>query len=375
MGPWVKRLLAGFLLAGLAACSPLAASPPASPGATQGGNAGNGESGAADALVAELAGMGEDEREQHLLGLAQEAGTISLYADAQLDDSAEMLDAFSEAYDLEISIYDGSTDSVRDRLLQESEAGYQGADVVELDALGMYVISEADLLLPVETPYAESVGPAGRFDDWTAIRYSFLVTAWNTGAVAAGSAPTEFRQLAEPAWSGRLGLESSDVYWFAAIVKHYQANEGMSEEEAIDVFRRVAANSQAVDGHTAASDFLVAGQFDVSPNVYAHRILQLQDEGAPVEWQPAVQPVVAEPTGIALLKNARNPAGGLLYIDWVLSADGGQQIFVDQQRTPSHVEVAKTVVGDVQPIEAEFNEIAAEYDKWSTLWDEIVRGS
>jgi iron(III) transport system substrate-binding protein len=165
------------------------------------------------------------------------------------------------------------------------------------------------------------------------------------------------------------------VYWFAAIVKHFQANEGMSEEAAVDVFRQVAANSQSVDGHTAASDFLVAGQFDVSPNVYAHRIMQLQDEGAPVEWQPAVQPVVAEPTGIALLKNARNPAGGLLYIDWVLSEDGGQKIFVDQQRTPSHVEVAETVVGDVQPIEAEFNEIAAEYDKWSTLWDEIVRGS
>jgi hypothetical protein len=59
----------------------------------------------------------------------------------------------------------------------------------------------------------------------------------------------------------------------------------------------------------------------------------------------------------------------------VLSPEGGQKVFVDQQRTPAHVEVAKTVVGDVEPIEAEFDEIAAEYDKWSTLWDEIVRGS
>jgi len=368
MSAWLKRLAALLTTATLMAC----ASATTSPGPSQpGGDVGL----TSEQLLAELSGKSEEEREQHLLGLAQEAGTISLYADAQLDDSAELLDAFSEAYDLEISIYDGSTDSVRDRLLQEAAAGYRGADVVELDALGMYVVSEADLLAAVETPYAAAVGPAGRFDDWTAIRYSFLVTAWNTGAVSAGSEPTEFRELADAAWSGRLGLESSDVYWFAAIVKHYQATEGMTEDQAVDVFRSIAANSQVIDGHTATSDFLVAGQFDVSPNVYAHRILQLQEDGAPVEWQPAVQPVVAEPTGIALLKSARNPAGALLYIDWVLSADGGQQIFVDQQRIPSHVEVAATVVGDVQPIEAAFNEIAAEYDKWSTLWDEIVRGS
>ncbi len=334
-----------------------------------------GDGQAVEQLVAELKGKSVEERTQHLLGLAKEAGSISLYADAQLDNAAEILDAFSEAYDLEVSIYDGSTDSVRDRLLQEAEAGYQGADVVELDALGMYVVSKAGLLAPVETPYADAIGPAGRFDDWTAIRYSYIVTAWNTGSVAAGSAPTEFRQLADAAWSGRLGLESSDVYWFAAIVKHYQATEGMTEEQAVDVFRKIAANSHITDGHTATADLLVAGQFDVSPNVYAHRILQMQGDNAPVEWQPAVQPVVAEPTGIALLKSARNPAGALLYIDWLLSPDGGQKIYVDQQRIPSHVKVAATVVGDVQPIEAAFNEIAAEYDKWNTLWDGIIRGS
>src|SRR5688500_14450103 len=82
----------------------------------------------AEKLVAELKGKSVEERTARLVELAKDAGPISLYADAQLDDSAEMLDAFSEAHDIEVSIYDGSTDSVRDRLLQEAEAGYRGAD-------------------------------------------------------------------------------------------------------------------------------------------------------------------------------------------------------------------------------------------------------
>lgn len=331
------------------------------------------DSTAAEDLVDELQGLSPEEREQRLVELAQEGGDISLYADAQLDDSAQLLEAFAEEYDIEPTIYDGNTNSVRDRLLQESEAGYQGADVVELDALGMHVIAEEGLLMPVETPYAEDVGDAGRFDDWTAIRYSYLVSAWNTDAVSAAEAPSDLRDLVASGWSGRLGLENSDVYWFAAIVKHFQQTEGLSEEEAIEIFHDLAQNSQVTSGHTATADFLAAGQFDLSPNVYAHRIQQLQADGAAVEWLPATQPVVAEPTGIALLKSARNPAGGLLYLDWVLSPDGGQQVFVEQQRTPSNVDVAATVVGDVQPIDAALAEIAAEFDKWNSLWDEVLR--
>jgi iron(III) transport system substrate-binding protein len=369
MNALAKRLAVVVIAGTMVAC----ASPTASPSASEPASADTGLT--SEKLAADLVGLSPEAREQHLLELALEAGPISLYADTQLDNSAELLDAFGDKYDLEVSIYDGSTDSVRDRLLQEAEAGYRGADVVELDALGMYVVSQAKLLAPVETPLAEAVGAAGRFPDWTAIRYSFIVTGWNTGGVDVASAPRDFRDLAKPEWSGRLGLEGSDVYWFAAIVKHYQATEGMTEEAAVDVFRQVAANAQVTSGHTATADFLLAGQFDASPNVYAHQIMQRIEDGAPVDWQPATQPVVAEPTGIALLKSAKNPAGAQLYIDWILSPEGGQAIFVGQSRIPSHLEVAKTVVGDVQPIEAAFDEIAAEYDKWNTLWDEIVRGS
>lgn len=358
-------ILASLALVG---CGSSAASPA---GSTSGGD---GEAHAYEALYAELEGLSVEEREARLLELAQEADApVSLYADAELGDSAQMLGAFSDKYDIDVEIYDGSTESVRDRLLQESEADFQSADVVELDAFGMHVISEAGLLAAVETPYAEFIGPAGRSENWTAIRYSLNVSGWNTDGV--DSAPTDLRDLAGEEWAGRMGLEDSAVYWFAAIVRHWEETEGMTEEEAVEVFRQIAANSQLTSGTTATADFLTAGQFDLSPNVLAHRIMQLQADGAPVEWQPAVQPVVAEPTAIALLKNARNPAGGLLYLDWVLSETGGQQVFVEQQRTPAHVDVSATIVGDVEPIDADFEAIANDFEKWSTLWDEVVRTS
>ena len=79
MSSWVKRAGALLVLSGvIVACSTVTSSPQAS-GPDDGGLT-------SEQLVADLAGKSPEEREQHLLGLAQEAGSISLYADAQLDD-------------------------------------------------------------------------------------------------------------------------------------------------------------------------------------------------------------------------------------------------------------------------------------------------
>src|SRR3954465_3060630 len=40
------------------------------------------------------------------------------------------------------------------------------------------------------------------------------------------------------------------------------------------------------------------------------------DEGAPVAWTPAVEPVILRQNGVGLLENAKHPAAAALFAEW-----------------------------------------------------------
>jgi iron(III) transport system substrate-binding protein len=365
----------GSLIAGLASAALLIAACSA-PGGESGDSAAGGagcDSSATVQLEKKLKGMSPQDRENSLVDEAKNtnSGTINLYT--EVNDPTVITDPFEGKYKgLQVSVYRAGSEQIRERVLQESQAHFAGADIIELDSLEMAILDQNHLLAPADSPFLDGVTASAKFDNFTGDRLSYIVPVWNTTIVPTDTAPQSLEDLKNPRFKGKLALEGSDVFWFASLVNHLQT-QGMTKDLAVQLFKDIAANSAITDGHTTTTDLVVAGQYGIAANNFIHRIRELQGKGAPLEFTPVKVPVVAEVTGISVPCASANPAGALLLQDFVLGPEG-QQAFIDDDRTPSNEELAAKSFGGVkiEPIKTDVEAISKQYSEWSDLWQGVV---
>jgi iron(III) transport system substrate-binding protein len=325
-------------------------------------------------LQNKLKGMSPEDREKTLLDEAKNTndGTVNFYT--EVNDPEVITDPFESKYgDLTVSVYRAGSEQIRERVLQESQANFAGADIIELDSLEMSILDQNKLLAPADSPFLEGVTASAKFDNFTGDRLSYIVPVWNKTIIPNDQAPQDFKDLTNPRFKGKLALEGSDVFWFASMVNHLQESEGMTEDQAIQLFKDIAANSAITDGHTTTTDLVVAGQYGIAANNYIHRIRELQGKGAPLEFLPVKVPVVAEVTGISVPCASANPAGALLLQDFVLGPEG-QQAFIDDDRTPSNEKMAAESFGgvEIEPIKTDVEAISEKYSEWSDKWTDVI---
>ena len=276
------------------------------------------------------------ERTNTLLDLAKKDGTLSLYtSNTDMDD---VVKAFEDKYGLKVETYRANSETVLQRVLQEASANYQGADLIETNAGELNAMQQRQLLYPYQGELRDKVRPEGRKDGWTADRFNAFVIGWNTSKVPAGTEPQSLKDLAEPQWKGRVGLEIGDVDWFAAMYNYYKS-QGSSDDEVMSFFHQLAANSKIAKGHTVMGELLSAGQFDVAASIYSHTVDNAAEKGAPVSWRKngkPVEPVVLRPNGAGLMKSAKHPAAAMLFLDFLLT--DGQKAIAGREpdRSDSH---------------------------------------
>ncbi len=319
-------------------------------------------------------GLSGQERTDELVACAEEEGQLNVYTSNS--DMEDLIEGFEDEYDIDVNNYRAQSETVLQRLLQEDEAGYYGADVFETNALELGVASQEGLLYPYKSERRDAVREEGKqSEDWTATRFNVFVVGWNIDAVPPGEEPTSLEELAEPQWKGRVSMEVSDVDWFTALHDYY-VEQGMSEEEFTDLMTRLAANSQIAKGHTTQGELLSAGQFDVAVSSYSHTIDKAANEdGAPVAWKPAngepAQPLVVRPNGIGLLKTATNPCAATLFVDYELT--GGQDVFREAFRIGSVPVPGDDPLEGLETYPVPEQKLLDESEKWSTAYEEVVR--
>jgi iron(III) transport system substrate-binding protein len=328
---------------------------------------------AAVQLQDKLKGLSPADREKTLFEQAKQAnhGTINLYG--EVNDPTILTDPFEGKYDgLHVSVYRAGSEQIRERVLQESQANFAGADLIELDSLEMAILNQNHLLAPSDSPFLDGVTASAKFDNFTGDRLSYIVPVWNTTNIPADGAPQSLEDLKNPRYKGKLALEGSDVFWFASLV-NYLLTQGLTKDQAVQLFKDIAANSAITDGHTATADLVVAGQYGIAANIYIARIRELQAKGAPLEFTPVKVPVVAEVTSLGVTCASTNPAGALLLQDFILGPEG-QQAFIDDSRTPSNEQMASQSFGGVKidPIKTDVEAISEKYSEWSDLWQSVI---
>ena len=332
------------------------------------------EAPAAVATYERINAMSGQARTDELKKCAEEEGALSIYtSNTDIDDVVE---GYEDLVDVEVSVYRGNSESVLQRTLQEQKAKFYGSDVLETNALELNVSQAEGLLSPYESELREAVREEGKAEGWTATRFNAFVVGWNTDKVKPGEEPKSLEELAEPKWKGKVSMEVGDTDWFTALVQeHFVKKEGKTEEEAVELFRKIAANSKIAKGHTVQGELLSAGQFAVAISSYSHTIDKAADKGAPVAWKPKsgepVQPVVVRPNGIGLMKTATNPCAAMLFVDWELT--GGQEVFKEKFRVGATAEAANSIAG-LEVVSVPEKELLDNAKKWDDLYAEVIQG-
>jgi iron(III) transport system substrate-binding protein len=313
------------------------------------------------------------ERRDTLLKDAKAEGQVSLYTSMTSDVADAVTKAFTAQTGIKVNLYRADSETVLQRILQESRANHAGADVVETDALEMASLGHEQLVEPYTGERRDLVGAEGKFDNWTADRYNLFAPSWNTTKVPAGDQPKAWEDLANPKWDGALAMELNDYDWYLTLYEYWQ-KQGKSDADIDKLFTDMANGAKVVKGHTVMGEMLSAGQYSVAASNYSYIVQKAVNKGAPVAYQPFVQPVIARPQGAAPLKNAPHPAAALLFQDWLFTE--GQQVFVDQGLTPS-IEPAnlKDPLDGLDVIPVDIKTLLDKQKEWSDRYDALLSRS
>jgi iron(III) transport system substrate-binding protein len=327
---------------------------------------------AAQKVFDELSGLTGQERTDKLVKMAEEEGELSVYTSNT--DMQDIIKAFEDTYKVKVNVYRGNSESVLQRVLQESEAGFKAVDLVETNSGELNIIAKEGLFYPYKSELRDAVRKEGQKEFWTADRFNAFVVAWNTDKVKPGSEPTSLEAFADPSWKGRVSMEVGDTDWFATMYDYY-LKKGKSEAEVDDLFAKIAANSKTVKGHTVQAELLSAGEFAAGVSLYSHSTDKAEKAGQPVTWRPSsgkpVQPIVIRPNGAGLIGRAVHPAAAVLFMDFLLSE--GQKNIADAKRIGS-VPGANDPLAGLEIIEVDESEMLDNLKKWDDKYSKVVQG-
>ena len=323
----------------------------------------------AEQVYAELSSLTGQERRDELVRRAEEEGQLSVYTAMNTDIADAVSEAFQDTFDIELSMYRAASEMVLQRLLQEDSAGFAGADVVECSAPELQAANQEGLLAEYAGERRDLVPEAGQGENWTATYFNIFVPSWNTNLIdELGGPPQSWEDLADPKYDGTLAMEVSDYDWYLTLYGYWQ-EQGKSDAEIDQIFTDMAAGAKVVKGHTVMVERLSAGQYALAASPYSYAVDRAKLEGVPVEYQPAVEPVISRGTGLGLMKSAQHPAAAMLFTDWML--EEGQSIIEDEGLTPSVGHGGEPFEG-LEVIPVDLDTLLSEGEEWSARYDELL---
>jgi iron(III) transport system substrate-binding protein len=111
-----------------------------------------------------------------------------------------------------------------------------------------------------------------------------------------------------------------------------------------------------------------AGEIAVCLTAYSGNVEPLKRKGAPIDYAPI--DAIARPQGISIARSAPRPAAALLFVDFVLSPEGGQRLYEEMGRPPVNRKV-KSELSNFEHIFLDVVTVVDEADKWDKLWSEL----
>src|SRR5205814_1081452 len=170
------------------------------------------------------------DRAERLAVAAKKEGTLVLYSTMTLEDANPLLAAFEKKHGIKVKMWRAVNQKLVQRALAEARAGQLAADAFEGSGPGLEILHQEGLLEPFYSPAFADI-PAEAFPrhrHYAPDNLLFTVMGYNTRLVKPSEVPNTYEDLLAPKWRGKLGIESSNIAWFAAVVKAMGEEKGLA---------------------------------------------------------------------------------------------------------------------------------------------------
>jgi iron(III) transport system substrate-binding protein len=278
---------------------------------------------------------GSDRHERLLEGARKEGELVIYFAYPQM---SNVTAAFTKKYGIKVVTWRSGSESILQRMGNEARAKRHTVDVVQNNAPENEAAYRENLLHEVRSPHLQDLMPTAipRHKQWVGITLDVFSAAYHTGMVKKEELPKTYRDLLDPKWKGRLGVEAEDQAWYATLV------ETLGEQHGRKLFNDiVATNGVSVrKGHSLLTSLVASGEIPLALSVYSWNPEQVKQKGAPIEGF-LIEPVVAQFSTLAMLKRAPNPNAAALFYDFVLNE--GQQILADMRFVPTSKKIVSPI--------------------------------
>jgi iron(III) transport system substrate-binding protein len=228
---------------------------------------------------------------------------------------------------LTIQWFQRGSEDVAARLNSEIAAGRVNADLVMTsDPFWYEELKEAGHLLEYRSPHATGIpqdlnDPGGTF---VTVRVPVMVLAVNASRLSAGKRPRTFRELADPAWAGRITMGDPNRSGSA-----FTAVAALARKYGWDYFEGLRRNTvMAAGGNSAVLNRVVTGEKEVGI-VLLENVLQARAQNAtvPIDIVYPEDGAILVPSPIAIMKTTAAPDAARRIYDFFLS-DAGQAALV-----------------------------------------------
>jgi len=280
------------------------------------------------------------DREQVLIEGAKKEGQVVLYSALIVNQMLRPLAAgFMKKYPfLKMTYWRADSEELIPKISAEVRADRVIADVFEGSGGGEIAV-EAGLTRPFSTPVLDAypkmyLDPKGHL---APTRLSYFSIAYNTKQVPASKVPKTYGDLLDPQWKGKMAWPYANTGRYLFMINLRLA---WGEDKALAYFQKLA--EQKIINFASGSartlvDRVIAGEYQIALNIYAHHPLISAGKGAPVNSQ-LMEPVPSAAGSLAVVKGAKHPHAAMLLADFILGKEG-QQIMSAAEYFPAHPEV------------------------------------
>ena len=304
---------------------------------------------------------------QDRIATAKKEGTLTVYTTIAEKDWPTLVKPFESKYGIKVTVWRAGTSNVLQRAVQETSAKKYDVDVIHIGSPEMEALAREQVLAPITSPAQNDLQPGSvpAHRQWAATLLSVWVQAYNTKLIKKEELPKTYRDLLNPKWKGKLGLEGKDEDWFASVVDVMGGGE-----TGLKFFRDLAStNGLSVrEGHTLLNNMVISGEVPLALNIYNYMPEQAKKKGAPIDWF-ALEPAIARSNGVGVARHAPHPNAARLFYDYLL--EEGQQYFVSMDYVPSNTKVISPLQG-IRIVQTNPARALDESAKWTTLFQRTL---
>ena len=306
------------------------------------------------------------DRDKTILAAAKKEGPLTLYTTIAEKDLSTIIGPFEKKYGIKVVIWRAGTDKVLQRTLSEAAGHRYDVDAIHFGSPEMEALHREKILQPVMSPHFKELLPGAvpAHREWVATILSVWVQSYNTKLIKKQDLPHTYRDLLDPKWKGKLGIEEKDQEWFWTVADELGGDAG------VKFFRElVAKNGISVrKGHSLLNNMVVSGEVPLALTVYNYLAEEAKRRGAPVDWF-AIEPAVARSNGVGIALHAPHPNAALLFYDYLIT--DGQKYFVSLDYVPTNKAIPSPLKHIrfklVDPVQ-----VLDQMDKWTKLYQEVV---